>query len=323
MYEDIISLENLFISWQEFLKGKKNRRDVMYFSCALSHNIYSLHTDLLRRQYTHGAYQAFNISDPKPRCIHKATIRDRLLHHTLCRILFPFFDKKFIFDSYSSRSNKGTHRAIDRFQRYFYGISKNNTKSCWVLKCDIRKFFASIDHDVLFSILEKYNLDQDTKELIQRIVASFNSGIQGKGLPLGNLTSQLLMNVYMNELDQYVKFCLKEPHYIRYADDFVVLSRDKKYLVSLVRKIDDFLKTKLNLMLHSDKVFLKTYSSGIDFLGWVHFSDHRILRISTKRKILKRVKSNPRDETIASYAGLLKHGNTQKLLQEIQNKPRN
>lgn len=318
MYEDIISLENLFISWQEFLKGKKKRRDVVDFSLNLSNNIYSLHSDLALKRYVHGGYQAFSISDPKSRNIHKASVRDRLLHHAICRVLYPFFDRKFIYDSYSSRVSKGTHKAIIRFQKYFWKVSKNNTKVCWILKCDIRKFFASIDHNMMFSILDKYNLDQDTVYLIREIVKSFDSGIKEKGLPLGNLTSQLLVNVYMNEFDHYIKRSLKEKYYIRYADDFVLLASDKEYLEVLARSINFFLRNTLKLSFHPDKVFIKTFSSGVDFLGWVHFSDHRVLRGSTKRRMFQKIKSRVSKESFASYSGLLKHGNTQKILHKLK-----
>ena len=153
-YEDIICLENLLEAWKEFLSGKRSRKDVQVFELNLMGNIISLHGDLVAKQYTHSAYMAFNISDPKPRNIHKAVVRDRLLHHAIYRILYPFFDRKFIADSYSCRVGKGTHRAMDRFKEFSYKASKNHSRTAWVLKCDIRKFFASINHAILIGILE-------------------------------------------------------------------------------------------------------------------------------------------------------------------------
>jgi len=138
----IISLENLLEAWREFIRGKKKRRDVQESSLDLMDNIFSLHRDLINHTYNHGGYQAFKIDDPKPRDIHKATVRDRLLHHAIYRILYPFFDKTFIADSYSCRVNKGTHKAVSKFRQYAYIVSKNNTKTCWALKCDIRKFYG-------------------------------------------------------------------------------------------------------------------------------------------------------------------------------------
>ena len=272
-------------------------------------NILSLHNDLKNKIYHHGPYQAFNISDPKPRNIHKASVRDRLLHHAIYRILYPYFDKKFIADSYSCRLNKGTHRAMERFKHFTYKVSKNNTRTCWILKCDIRKFFASIDHSKLLYIIGKYIEDENVTWLLSQIITSFD-----KGLPLGNLTSQLLVNIYMNEFDQFVKHRLKAKYYIRYADDFVFLSTNKSELQSLLPEIKDFLDKRLKLELHPDKVFIKTLFSGVDFLGWVHFPDHRVLRTVTKRRMFK----NFSEETKASYVGMLKHGNTNKLLKMLR-----
>ncbi|HCY18108.1 TPA: hypothetical protein DHT42_02855 [Candidatus Nomurabacteria bacterium] len=137
-------------------------------------------------------------------------------------------------------------------------------------------------------------------------------------MPLGNLTSQLLVNVYMNEFDQFVKHKLRVKYYIRYADDFVVLSDSKNYLENLLPKINDFLNESLKLSLHPDKVFIKTIASGVDFLGWVHFPKHRVLRTTTKRRMLKKLKDNPKNETLQSYLGLLKHGNAYKLSKIIK-----
>lgn len=313
MYENIISLENLFDAWQEFIKGKRKRKDIAEFSENLSSNIYNLHLDLVNKTYKHGGYHAFNISDPKPRNIHKATVRDRFLHHAVYRVLYPYFDKRFVHDSYSCRLKKGTHKAINQFQRYFWKVSKNNTKTCWVLKCDIKKFFASIDHSILVEILKKYIYDEDTINLLGIVIGSFHSTQSGKGLPLGNLTSQLLVNIYMNKFDQFMKHKLKVKYYIRYADDFVVLSYSRSYLIQIVRYIVQFLETNLKLTLHPDKVFIKTFSSGIDFLGWVHFGNHRVLRTTTRRRMMKKLSQSPSKESKTSYLGLLKWGNTYKI----------
>jgi RNA-directed DNA polymerase len=317
-YKNIISLENLYLAWEEFIKDKKNKKDISEFSVHLSKNIYDLHLDLKHKTYKHSAYKAFSINDPKPRDIHKAVVRDRLLHHAIYRILYPYFDTKFIYDSYSCRNLKGTHRALNRLRVLARRVSFNHHKTCWVLKCDIRKFFASIDHDVLYSILKRYSLDADTLWLVEEVIRSFDSCQKGKGLPLGNLTSQLLVNVYMNEFDQHVTHKLKVKYYIRYADDFVFLSRDKKYLESLLSLIGVFLRERLSLGLHPNKVSIETFSSGIDFLGWVHFPDHRVLRTTTKRRMFKRVQKDNKREVVESYLGLLKHGNGRKLQDKIR-----
>ena len=312
-FEEIISTENLLKSWREFLKGKRKREDVQVFALNLMDNIINLHEDLSNHTYNHGPYQAFRINDPKPRQIHKSSVQDRLLHHAVHRILYPFFDRKFIFDSYSCRLGKGTYRAINRFRSFAYKASRNHTKTCWVLKCDIRKFFENINHDILFSILQHRISDRETMLLLENIIRSFSSA-PGRGLPLGNLTSQLLINIYMNEFDQIVKHYFKIKYYIRYADDFVILLRDKSVLEELLPKLGCFLNEWLSLELHPDKIFIKTFASGVDFLGWVHFPNHRVLRTTTKRRMIKRIQERKESEAILhSYRGLLSHGNTRRL----------
>ena len=313
-YNDIISIENLLLAWKEFKKGKKSRIDVQIFERNLMSNILSLHNYLIAKVYKHGDYFAFNISDPKPRNIHKASVRDRLLHHAIYRMLYPFFDKTFIADSYSCRESKGTHRALRRFEYFARKVSKNHTKTTWVLKCDIRKFFASIDQKTLLNILEDYISDKDIVWLLATITESFHSTEAGIGLPLGNLTSQLFVNIYMNEFDQFVKHGLKAKYYIRYADDFVILSTDRNELVILCQEIEKFLTSRLHLSLHPDKVSIETFASGIDFLGWVHFPKYRVLRTATKRKMFARVS----EKNVTSYLGLLSHGNTHDLSEDLK-----
>jgi RNA-directed DNA polymerase len=317
-FKNIISLQNIHEAWREFVAGKKYKADVADFLLKLSENTYRLHNDLKNKTYVHGPYEAFAVNDPKPRSIHKASVRDRLLHHALYRQLYPYFDQKFIYDSYSCRDFKGTHRALDRFAHFAGKASKNHTRTCWVLKCDVRKFFASVDQAVLMAIVKKHISDPDIVNLVSRVVESFQSTGPGKGLPLGNLTSQLLVNVYMNEFDQYVKHGLKQEFYIRYADDFVIMHDDYGVLIEVLPKVHEFLETNLKLKLHPDKVSIETVFGGIDFLGWVHFPEHRVLRTTTKKRMFRRLKTNGgKTETIQSYLGMLKHGNSRKLQSAI------
>jgi RNA-directed DNA polymerase len=316
-FEDIVNLDNLLEAWKEFSKGKGSKKDVQKFSFRLMDNIISLHRDLVNHTYEHGGYQAFNISDPKPRNIHKASVRDRLLHHAIYRKLYSFFDKTFIADSFSCRIGKGTHKALNKFRLAALRVSKNNTRTCWILKCDIKKFFASIDHDILMSILQKYISDSDILWLSMEVISSFPPAGGKIGLPLGNLTSQLSANIYMNELDQFVKHRLKAKYYIRYADDFILLSEDRNWLEAQIPIINNFLQRELGLILHPQKVSIKTLSSGVDFLGWVHFSDHEILRNATKRRMMKNIQATSGAEKLNSYLGLLRYGNTYKLKKEV------
>ena len=324
------------------MRGKKKKPDVQEFQYRLFDNILDLHQELKVKTYVHGGYHAFNISDPKPRNIHKASVRDRLLHHAVYRVLYPYFDQQFIPDSYSCRVGKGTHKATDRFHEFARKESQNHTQTVWVLKCDIRKFFASIDQEILFSILEKYISNKDILWLVGQVVRSFcclcsnsqthllyavaHSRCVHKGLPLGNLTSQLLVNIYVNEFDQYVKRRLKVKYYIRYSDDFVFLSYDRFYLEQIFRSVSTYLQDELRLDLHPDKISISTFASGVDFLGWVHFPDHRVLRTSTKKRMLRRItefgsalKESPPacNPVVESYFGMMKHGNTEKLRKQI------
>lgn len=311
-------MENLFNAWREFLRNKRGRKDIEQFSLHLTDNILTLHQELADRTYQHGPYKAFRINDPKPRDIHKAIVRDRLLHHAIYRVLYPYFDPKFIFDSYSCRKSKGTHLAINRFREYARSVSKNHTRTIWVLKCDVRKFFANINHQILGNILKKHIKSGNTILLLSKVVRSFHTKNRPDiGLPLGNLTSQLLVNIYMNEFDHFFKREMKVAHYVRYADDFVILHENKEYLQNLLPKISWFLETRLKLSLHPDKVFIKTLASGVDFLGWIHFPHHRMPRTSTKKRMFRNLDQSTKEESLTSYLGLLGHGDTYELRRNI------
>lgn len=311
-FQDIISLENLLAAWQEFVRGKRAKRDVQEFSLRLMDNLIGLHRDLAEKTYRHGGYHRFTISDPKPRIIHKASVRDRVLHHALYRILYPFFDRTFIADSFSCRLNKGTHRTLDLFRSFGYCVSKNHTRTVWILKCDIKQFFASIDQEILLKILKQYISDADILWLLSEVIHSFPAG-----LPLGNLTSQLFCNIYMNECDQFMKHNLKAKCYMRYADDFVIFSPNTHLCATMMHHSGLFLRDYLNLELHPQKIVLQTLASGVDFLGWVYFRDHRVLRTATKRRMMRRIRESPREETLASCKGLLRHGNTYAVEQNL------
>ena len=318
VFEEIISLSNLFRAWNEFKHGKIKKQDIAEFSAVLEESVFALHESLVSGSYRHGSYKSFHIYDPKRRHIHKALPIDRLLHHAIFRVLEPRFDPQFIFDSYSSRKGKGIHKAHARFREFARKLSRNNTKTVWVLKCDIRKFFDSVDHGVLCALLSKVIRDEKTKALMEGIIASF-SAAPGKGIPLGNLTSQLFSNVYLDPFDQYVKRVLRVKKYIRYADDFVILDNDRETLLELLPKLGGYLNETLKLSMHPDKILIRKWNQGIDFLGYVIFPHHQVLRTKTKRRILGKIKllSTMRDRgkvsdkdfthTLASYAGLLAH----------------
>lgn len=286
------------------------------FASRLMSNLYSLHYDIVRGIYEHGGYAHFKINDQKPRDIHKASVRDRIVHHALYRALHPYFDHKFIFDSYSCRVGKGSHRALRRFTAFARRESRNNTRTVWSLNCDIKKCFASVDHLLLKSLLKKHISCLRLFAVTCSIIDSFSINQSGKGIPLGNLTSQLFVNIYLHELDVYAKRTIKARSYIRYADDFAILSSDKDWLMEALLRIGDFLEERLFLELRSNDRPIRTIHSGVDFLGWVHFSDHRVLRTKTKLKMLAKL-NRASEYSIMSYKGLLKHGNAHELSEEL------
>lgn len=168
-------MENLLLSWFEFRKDKSGKLDVQIFERYLEDNLFALHSDLKNKLYRHQAYTSFIIQDPKRRDIHKATVRDRIVHHAIFRVLYPIFDPSFIFDSYSCRLNKGTHKAVDRLEQFVKNVSRNYTRPCFALKCDIAKFFSSIDHNFLKNLIARRITDTQTMSLLENIIDSFEA----------------------------------------------------------------------------------------------------------------------------------------------------
>ncbi len=331
IFHKIISLENLFSAWDEFKKGKRKKLDVQEFEYNLEDNIFKLHQGLKDKTYCHSNYTSFYVNDPKLRHIHKACVKDRILHHAIFRVLYPISDSIFIFDSYSCRNGKGTHRAVNRLQKFARKVSRNNTQPCSILKLDVRKFFDSINHDILISLIEKRIPDKNAIWLIEKIIKSFSASIN-TGLPLGNITSQLFANIYLNELDRFVKHELRIKYYIRYCDDLAILSDNREYLEGLIPQINNFLKEKLKLSLHSDKIIIRKYHQGVDFLGYVSFPYHRTLRTKTRRRMFRKIGQRIKklrkneiseesfDQTLQSYFGILKHCNSFKIKKELLTK---
>lgn len=268
--------------------------DVKKFEADVEKNIFKLYDELQRGIYKHGSYKPFWVRDPKLRLIHKACVRDRLLHHAIFLVLYPLFNKSWIFDSFSSREFKGTHAAMKRFRDFAWHISRNNTQPVWVLKIDIRKYFDSIDHEILLRLLSaalpyKVSILKDGGRLFDLLKNNINSysTLPSKGIPLGNLTSQLFANVYLNPFDQYIKRKLGVPYYIRYADDFIVLSESREFLLELLPKISSFLENELRLTIHPNKISIRRWSKGIDVLGFISYPSKTIMRPSTERRMFK------------------------------------
>lgn len=336
VYPNLITKQNIFRGYKEFLKGKKTKKDVVSFGENKENNLRKLRNDLLNKTYQPGGYSQFFVHDPKTRIIHKANVIDRIVHHIVSDILEEIFEPTFICHSYACRKEKGTHKGVLALQKMALKESLNNTRICWVLKCDISKFFASVNHKELLKILTERIKDQDFLNLLEKIIGSFYSDktidlTDKKGIPIGNLTSQFFSNVYLNEFDQYIKHILKVKYYLRYADDFAFVSHDKTYLLNLIGPIRKYLKQELDLELHPRKIILGKFSSGVDFLGYIIFPKYILPRTKTKRRLLRKIREKIKQfkagnitkesltQTIQSYYGFLIHANTYKFKQQLQN----
>jgi retron-type reverse transcriptase len=280
--------ENLLLAYRKASKGKRGHADVAEFEYRLEENLFQLQRELKEQTYQPGKYHSFYIHDPKKRLISAAPFRDRVVHHALCNLIEPVLEKSFIFDSYANRIGKGTHKALDRAQQFA-------RRYRYVLTCDLRQFFPSIDHEILFSILSRSLRDPQTEWLIERIIHSGVGVLQEeyemvyfpgddlfaiqrpRGLPIGNLTSQFWANCYLNPFDHFVKRNLRCKGYVRYVDDFLLFSNNKDELHHWRGRIIDELQ-KYRLTLHASKVQPRPVTEGIPFLGFQLFPDHRRLK---------------------------------------------
>jgi RNA-directed DNA polymerase len=300
LYPQIYDWENLTDAFYRARKGKRSRPDVAAFEFNLENEILSLHEELATQTYRPGLYHSFYIREPKRRKISAAPFRDRVVHHALCRVIEPIWEARFIYDSYACRVGKGHHRALFRciefVRRYRY-----------VLKCDIKQFFPSIDHAVLRSLLARRIRDPDTMGLIDLILASgvgvldseytmqwfpgdaLMAALRPRGLPIGNLTSQFWANVYLHELDKFVKHSLRWPAYLRYSDDFLLFGDDKPDLHCGQVAIADFL-VPLRLRLHERKCVVFPTETGVDFVGFRVYPTHLRLRRDNVRRFVRRMR---------------------------------
>lgn len=344
MCDKLFSLEDIFTAWHEFKKGKQAKPDVQIFERFLEDNIFAIHGELENKTYRHSQYETFHISDPKHRIISKATVSDRLVHHLVFKKLYNIFNPEFIFHSYSSRENKGTHLAVKNLSNCLRRESRNYTRTAYVLKCDIKKFFQSISHKKLLQLIERKVSDKNLLWLIEEIIGSFfclwitsaererelqENFLEKKGVPIGNITSQIFANIYLNELDWFIKKELRIKNYFRYADDFIITHSDANYHRKILSRIDKFFKDELKLELHPKKVSLMKFHNGIDFLGYVVLPRYKVLRTKTKRRMFKKIKTGEErlkkelinnetfNQALQSYYGMLKHCNGHKLKTEI------
>ena len=334
-YLSLISIENLFQAWEEFKKGKRNKRDVQVFEKHLEDNLFGLQYELAKKTYRHGNYHQFYVNDPKRRHIHKAQVSDRIVHHLLYKYLYELFDKTFIFDTYSCRLNKGTHRAVRQLESFSRKLSKNCTQDFWALKLDIKQFFASVDHSILKSLILKKVNDENILWLIDQVIDSYSSSkvekqyievldktrtINDVGIPLGNLTSQIFANIYLNELDQFIKHNLKIKYYLRYADDFIIVDSDREFLLQCFKTLTQILSDKLELEFHPAKISIRKFSWGIDFCGYIVLPHYIIPRTKTRRRIYKKVlKDKVSPQSFQSYLGYFSHTDSYQVQNDFTN----
>ena len=296
LFEKIVSFENMLSAAKKARKGKKKTKERCVFQFGLENELSAIIKELKEKSYKPGKYRTFDIYEPKKRMISAAPYRDRVVHHALCNVIEPLFEAGFIFDSYANRKGKGTHKAINRYQHFA-------KKYEFVLKCDIKKYFPSIDHEILKSKFIKKIKCRDTLNLMNKILDNSNEqekvdSVFGegtlffktqrrKGIPMGNLTSQFFGNLFLNSFDHYVKEKLSVEGYIRYVDDFVLFGNNKKEMAEKRNQIVEYLKTH-RLKLNENKSIIYRTDSGVEFLGHKAFPYFKLL----KKQNIQRFKRN-------------------------------
>ncbi len=288
LWRDIVSFENIHLAFRKAARGKRSRPSTAAFEFHLEENLVALHQELVSGAYQPGGYTSFVVHDPKRRLISAAPFRDRVVHHALMNVTGPLFERSFIDDSYANRCGKGTHQALDRCTCYL-------RRHPYVLPMDVRQFFPSIDHSVLLATLERTVGDDKALNLCRQTLAS-GAGIlqeeyemvyfagddlfavnRPRGLPIGNLTSQFWANVYLNPLDHYIKRRLRVPGYVRYVDDMLLFGDSKAELHAWRQAVIDQL-AGLRLTAHANSAQVRPTSTGVPFLGFQVFPDHRRLK---------------------------------------------
>lgn len=310
LFDKVCSFENIHSAYLKAQKSKRFKKDILLFNYFLEYGLVDIKKQLEGENYVHGGYKEFVIRDSKKRTIRAPYFRDRVVHHALCNVIEPIFEKTFIFDSYACRKRKGTHRALKRLKTWL------KASEGYCLKCDISKYFDSVNQAVLLEIIKKKIKDKKVINLIKEIISSFNKETK-IGIPIGNLTSQLFANIFLNQLDQFVKRELRSKYFIRYMDDFLILG-EKQDLHYLKEKISDYLQFDLKLKLHPKKANIFPSSKGIDFLGYVIFKNHVLLRKSTVKRFLKKTKKVKKEERINAWFAYAKHTDSFRLTKKLK-----
>lgn len=340
LYSQICSFKNLFLAARKAQKGKRFKENVAAFNLDFEKELLMLQKELLEKSYTPGQYRTFVVYERKPRMISAAPYRDRVVHHALCNVIEPIFERSFIYDSYACRKGKGTHKAVDRFTEF-------SNENRYVFKCDIKKYFPSIDHEILFEKMGRKIKCQDTLWLIKKIIDHSNPQEEvidyfkgddlfepfrrRRGIPIGNLTSQFFANIFLNDLDHYAKEALKCRYYMRYVDDITILDGSKERLREIKGAIEKHLEQE-RLKLHPKKSFIFPASIGTDILGYKVFPTHRLLRKDTCMRFIRRLnkasllykkgllKWEDINRSVQSWLGHASHANTYGLRKAVFSK---
>lgn len=298
LFPQIYAFENLHAAYLRARKGKRDRHEVRRFEQDLEGNLIQLQNELIWGEYRTGQYRRFMVEEPKHREVAALPFRDRVVQHALVGVIEPLWEACFIADSYACRPGRGTHRGADRAQAMLRKVKRKHGQ-LYALKADIAKYFASIDHDILRRLLRRRISCTSTLALCDEIIASTadQDDLAPRGLPIGNLTSQLWANVYLDELDRFVKHDLNLRNYIRYMDDFVVVHHDKAALHGTRRQIEEFLWDRLRLQTNSKTQVFPVSAGrgrGLDFLGYHMWPTHRRLRRASIRRIARTLKKAQR-----------------------------
>ena len=282
LFGQIVCKENLYRAVYNAAKGKRYRESTAGFLFHLEKQVQLIRTALASGEYRHGKYRTFTLYDPKKREISAASFRDRVVHHALCDVIEPMLDKTLIYDTYACRKGKGTHAAIKRAQKFIF-LNK------YVFHGDIRKYFQSIDHVTLKTLFSARIKDPEARKIMGHIIDSSPASVMGKGLPIGNLTSQLLANLYLDPLDRFVKHELRQKYYLRYMDDFLIFSNDRERLAGIKDQCRGFVKEMLGLDLHEAKSQIFDTRKGFGFLGFRMYKAGRRLNTDNVRRFKKRI----------------------------------
>lgn len=330
LFPGLYNFKSLHRAYMKASRMKRYRAQVLQFRQNLERNLLQLQNELINKTYHTGEYRTFFVYEPKARLVATLPFRDRVVQHALCTVIEPIWERRFIYDSYACRISKGMHAGADRTQDFLRAAQRKWGKS-YCLKGDILKYFPNIDHGVLKSLIRKRIACPDTLWLCDEIIDSAKqlNESSAKGIPIGNFTSQLFANIYLHELDKMIKHDLREPFYVRYMDDFVIIGSDKAHLHTVREHIAYFLKEHLLLELNSKTQVFPAKSRGIDFLGYRIWPTHRLLRNSTKKRICRALKifsksysqrtisAKDINARVQSWLGHMKHCNSYRLRKKL------